>query len=429
MHNGRTIAALSLLVVAGCVDQSQSSSLRRAETGCPPLQLLEKALCVCEDFNDVGKVNVGPYRHGPYGMNYPYDDAGGSVGVNGMSTHTALVGASGTWEAWGGLSTTGDFIVGQDLVTPASLSYQGAVRVNGDLVVGGDLTGTGQLIVDGTLSLGGENMARGMQRVGAEADYAAPSGPPCPCDPATFFDVAAAVESARISNDNALRGIPQDISLFKGDELRLPTGRYFFSNLESQGKVVVVIEGTVAIYLAGSLDTVGYANFRLEDGAQLDLFVAGNIRTVGHVDMAQEGYHGAGHGWPYSRFRLYVGGEDPIMMVTGNQFWGGSIYAPKAALKFTGHFMVNGSLFVRTFEGTGHLEVYGGMIIPPDSCPEASDVPDSSNPTGDPDVPSTSNPVPGDPDVPSTSNPPSDSDSPEKVDCYNDPNNPLCVVD
>ena len=402
MNIGKALALMAALVLSGCLNASETespSTFQRAEEGCPPLDLLTRAICVCEDFNDVGKVNVGPYRNGPYGMNYPYDDDGGSVGVNGQSRHTALVGASGSWDAWEGLATTGDFIVGQNITTPASLSYQGAVRVNGDLTVGGDISGTGQLIVTGALLLAGENEARGMQRVGSEGPYVAPAGPPCPCDPATFFDVAAAVESARDSNDNDLQAVPADISLWKGDELTLPTGRYFFTNLESQGKVVINIAGTVAIYLEGSLDTVGYANFRLADEAQLDLFVSGTIRTVGHIDMAQEGWHGAGHGWPYSRFRLYIGGAEPVMMVTGNQFWGGSIYAPTAALRFTGHFMVNGSLFVRTFDGTGHLEVYGGMQIPPDSCPGATDEPGSG-------------------DTP---------DEPIKVDCYDDPANPLCI--
>jgi len=393
MYAGKVLAFVAALVLCGCLEAASTgegedgtSVFRRAEEGCPPLETFSKAICVCEDFNDVGKVNVGPYRLGPYGMNYPYEDEGGSVGVNGTSSHTALVGASGSWDAWVALHTTGDFIIGQSVTTTGDLTFQGALRVHGDLSVGGNLSGTGQVIVEGALRLAGETDRRGMMQVGSEAPYVAPAAPPCPCDPATFFDVVAAVESARAANDNALQGVPTDLALEPRTEITLPTGRYFFENLESQGKVVINIAGTVAIYIAGSLDSVGYENFRLADEAQLDLFVSGNIRTVGHMDMAQEYWHGAGHGWPYSRFRLYLGGSDPFIVVTGNQFWGGSIYAPTAAAKFNGHLMVNGSLFVRTFLGAGHLEVYGGLQIPPDSCPE-----------------------------------------PIKVDCYGDPDNPICV--
>jgi hypothetical protein len=431
MRSGKAVAlALAVALVTGCVTTSEpAGTVRRAEEGCPPLDLFQKALCVCDDLADVGKIDIGPYRQGPYGMNYPYEDAGGSVGVNGASHHTALVGVSGSWDTGGGMTTTGDFIVGQDMTTPASVSYQGALRVHGDLSVGGTISGTGQLIVEGALCTDGDVDSRGMQRVASEGPYVAPAGLPCPCDPATFFDVAAAVESARADNDNDAQGVPQDIALVPGDELELPTGRYFFTNLESQGKVRVNVTGTVAIYLAGSLDTVGYANFHLADGAQLDLFVSGTIHTVGHVDMAQEGYHGAAQGWPSSRFRLYLGGSEPVMMLTGNEFWGGSIYAPTASLDYAGHLMVNGSVFVKSFVGSGHLEIYGGLQLPPDSCPAASDDPDDGDTPvvpGDPDNPDDSTPpaIPGDPDVPDQSTTP---DEPQKVDCYGDPNNPVCV--
>jgi hypothetical protein len=56
---------------------------------------------------------------------------------------------------------------------------------------------------------------------------------------------------------------------------------------------------------------------------------------------------------------------------------------------------------VRTFEGAGHLEVYGGMQLPPDSCPaEATDEPGSGTAP----------------------------DEPTKVDCFGDPENPLCIL-
>lgn len=342
------------LVAPGCSLRAGNSGSAGAETRaatCPPPDTFDGALCVCEDFNHVGRLSVVP---GPAGV--------GRVGVNGFTRFVNQTRAAGSWIAYAGFDAVSDTAIEQDLSTAADASWVGAVSVGGDLSVGGDARGVGELEVDGTLRVAGQESLLGPAEVTARGDFSPMAGPPCGCDPSTFFDVGAAVAAARTANDNAAAGLPTRLSTLGESEVQLATGSYYFEDAVTVGRTRFDITGPVSLFVDGALDAVGLESFHLEPGATLDLFVAGGVRTVGVLDAGDAADPGA--------FRLYLGGTDPVMLSVGQQDFEGAIYAPQATLAYVGDTRVIGSLFARQLDGVGELTIgYGGPgEVDPPSC-------------------------------------------------------------
>lgn len=334
---------------------------------CPPADVFAHAVCVCEDFDQVGQLTVSP---GPAGT--------GAVGVNGYTRFVNQTTAAGSWIAYGGFEAVSDADIGEDLSTAADASWVGAVSVGGDLSVGGDARGVGALEVAGSLRVAGQESLLGPSDVAARGAYEEMAGPPCGCDGDGFFDVATAVAAAAPSNDNAAAGLDGALSSVGDTEVRLPTGTYHLADAAVVGRTRFVIEGEVSLFVAGHLDAVGDQSFTLADGATLDLFVDGGVRTVGRLSTGSASDPGA--------FRLYVGGDDAVVLSVGAQTYHGNIYAPEARIGWVGDTLVVGSLFARTLDGVGRLEIeYGAPAeLDPDAC-EPDDGPGGDSGAGDGD--------------------------------------------
>jgi hypothetical protein len=354
---------LPFLFLAGCVagtatdnDGPHNGSAQRPAT-CPPSDLFEHALCLCEDMNDVGALSV---VEGPAGV--------GSVGVNGFTRFVNLTRAVGDWIAYGGFDAVTDTEIDGSLKTEADATWVGWLKVGADLAIGGDATGIGMLEVLGVLSVGGSETMLPESVVGSRADYQPLAGPPCPCDPATFFDVAGAVAAARTANDNAAAGLPTRLAAVGVNDLRLETGTYFFEDAATVGQTHITIAGQVALYVEGTIAAVGEQNITVEDGGSLDLFVSGTIATVGWSTTGSAAHPDA--------IRLYLGGTGSVLLaaVGAHDFYG-NIYAPEATLAYVGDNRVVGSLFGRTLDGVGALTIgYGAPIdADPPSCDDPGD--------------------------------------------------------
>src|SRR5262249_41239833 len=117
------------------------------------------------------------------------------------------------------------------------------------------------------------------------------------------------------------------------------------------------IDGAVALYIDGDLDSIGAERIKLSPGAQLDLYVSGTVKTIGYVN--------AGDAANPSAFRLYIGSGNRLTLSVGFQKFAGSIYAPKATIAYVGDTIVEGGLFANNLVGVGLLTIAAASPVAP----------------------------------------------------------------
>lgn len=333
----------AVFALVGCAEETSTKTL--AQAVCPPPTLFDHGLCVCEDLAHVGELHVEP---GPSGV--------GSIGVNGKTNLVALATSAGTWHAWGGFNAVG-VSIGDSLVTPSSASFVGDVTIGGDAMIGGDLSCVGELDVGGTLGLGGDERVLGLSTIATRGTYQAPAGPPCPCDPSTFFDVEGAVAAAATAT-----GGQSSWRALGDNEIHLAGGNYYVTAADVIGRTRIYVDGSASVFVDGSLRSVGATQWKIAAGATLDLFVSGDVASVGTLT--------AGNAADPTAFRLYVGGSGTVGVgAIGLSEFYGSLYAPRAAVSYIGDARVVGSIFAKTLLGVGRLTIeYGDGDQQPTTC-------------------------------------------------------------
>jgi hypothetical protein len=333
------LAAITTTIACSGLDDRPTRAQALSCPTTPAPDLLDLSLCICEDLDDVGTLEVGSID--------PAVPA--AVGVNGSARFVNDAVIDGALNVFGGIDGVGELDVSGDLLTASNASFVGAASAGGDMEVGGDLSAVGGLGVGGALRVGGETSILGASQIGSEEPLAATPNAPCGCDAAGFFDVRAAVAAAAAANDNAAAGLPTEINSLGDSELILGSGSYYVTDLDSVGSMRIVADGTVAIYVDGDLRSVGAERFELTPGSTLDLYVAGAVATVGNVAFGAEADPGA--------FRLYVGGDDAAHLAVGAQRFFGAIYAPEAALAYVGDTEITGAVFARDLDGVGAIKI------------------------------------------------------------------------
>jgi len=298
------------------------------------------------------------------------------LGVNGTTQLLNNTQIDGHFYPFGGLEAEANVEVERSFVTAADVVVYGNVNIDGDMNIGGNLEGIGAIDVDGTFRLGGTNSFLGWLDVGNQEPIGSPPSQPCDCRPDQQIDIAGAIARAKSTNNNGASGLGTQLSNLGYTDLRLSSGTYYFSDATNIGFVRITIEGTVALFLDGDLDTIGAERIKLAAGSTLDLYVGGNIRSVGHVELGDKSA-------PAS-FRLYIGGSDDVTLSVGNAQFNGALYAPNAIIEYIGNTNIRGSLFARRVTGTGNLVVgYAEPEPAPIVCPDPEDLP----PPGDPNEP------------------------------------------
>jgi hypothetical protein len=232
------------------------------------------------------------------------------------------------------------------------LTFAGNVHVAGSVYSRRMPRGSGALQIDGDLHYSDERLptplSGNVQVAGSmvEADYAIE--PPCACSTAYLAELMSAIAAAESSNDNALAQLDRESmsNLTAARSFDLSCGRYYFRSVSSLSSIDWHISGHVAVFVASDFALRGQLRVTLEEGAELDVLVGGNLLLSSSARFGDPERPAAS--------RIYVRGavelataEDatPVSAASGAEFVG-NLYAPSATLQFAPHTEVYGSLFV-----------------------------------------------------------------------------------
>jgi hypothetical protein len=319
---------------------------------------------------------LGPYTTG---------GVGGSLGTNGgISTNARFEIGGSLWAAGDNGMTAGagaDLRVRADLQLGGPLASEAVLEVSRNARIDGRLHAA-QVSIGGSLTLpdGAAIEVSGTQSIGSVLRAPVQVEPPCTCDQDKLVDIGAYVQrhQAPANNDNDEKEISTEAltDVSTATTLELDCGRYYFSRIFAPAALTLRITGRTAIFVAGDLAIEDSFLVELEDGAELDLFVAGNIVSSGPLSF--------GSFRTPARARLYSGGAGTIQLSGGGTF-AGNLYAPRAELVASAPIEVFGSLFVRRLAASAAVTIHYDTAIleagadceapPPTSCNSCRDCP------------------------------------------------------
>jgi hypothetical protein len=309
------------------------------------------ALCTCHDASIQGYLKTDGFDSvkDPTGK----DNGGAAVAINNSYINKILT-SSGYTEVLGSMSISG---------TEAS-TYFGYIKVAGDLRTAGPVTEFGYINVARDIWSADDLVCAGYTKVGRDAHYAAAfpliatvagkrvNGPVkvdplCPCGPQDILDVAAMVADGKAHNDNKAAGIdPAMFNVVVGKmQVPLPCGRIYIENIGGAGELIFDVSGPTALFVDGSIATIGVLRFNLAPQATIDIFVKDTLVLTGRASFGDEKRPAAS--------RIYVGSDKEIVMI-GYETFVGNLYAPLARVTAPGYINVLGSVVARDFEVPGY---------------------------------------------------------------------------
>lgn len=326
------------------------------------------AMCSCEGFvgSDALTTDAFDSTAGAYDPAAPL--LGGSVGSNGNFSSSGPVDIGGSlWvsstsgltlgaaaQARSELHSAGNTSTGPTFTVGRSAWVAESWTANGDLTIGGTLTiPTGK-----TLSVGGTSTIASTVR----APVSVP--PACDCAPSLMLDVANVVESTRLKNDNTAMGIAANAfaSVQTATTAQIPCGRLFLTGITTSAPLTLELNGRTAIFVAGDVSL--QADFRVvvPPGAELDLFIAGNV-------VAAAGFSLGDQTTP-AKARAYVGGTGTVNLGQASTL-AGNVYAPRAEAVLADGATIYGSIFARRVAAGGALTIHfdESIVTKGEACP------------------------------------------------------------
>jgi hypothetical protein len=328
------------------------------------------ALCLCGALEDVGQ----GLRTRSFSRTFGQDPGHGHVGINGQMDVIGYARVGGDLDVGGRVGGIGKITTEGDFQSGGELGGIGAYAVFGDARVNGNVGGLGYVKILGDLYTNGAVQTLGYvdyNTLGGSFSYDA-SYTPCGCSASEIIDVAAEVAAAGRRNDNGL--LPN--GGIGAREVVLREGDYYFQTADALiGAGRIDIEGRVRLFVDGDIDSLGHLELNLAQYAELELWVAGSVRTIGNIRFAREEDARA------RAFKLYVGGPDATVLQVGNARFFGAIYAPQADIGFVGNLQVFGAVVANNIRGAGNLDIfYDTDITVSDDCvdehPDPADDPE-----------------------------------------------------
>jgi hypothetical protein len=293
-------------------------------TGTLTAKAFDHAVCGCGSLSLAATLQTDGFdsRTGPWTPG----GAGADLGASGSLDFASELDVAGNLTVAGSLAAgtrlqvSGDLAVAGTLGRPASvLAVDGGARIGGDvdvaaLTVGGALTSPA-----GTVALGAISAS---SRVTAPVTVPAP----CRCAPDQLLDVAAVVAAHGADNHDAAIGLsPDALADVRADvTLELPCGRFYLSRIQASGGAAVTLRATgrTALFIGGNVTLDGLLTVEVQPGAELDLFVTGNLNLRGDARLGDATRPGA--------LRLYLASLGAVNLASG--VLAGNLWAPGSDL-------------------------------------------------------------------------------------------------
>jgi len=284
------------------------------------------ALCTCEDMTISGLLVTESF------------DSTADAGARGGG---AAVGIGGTCPR--GLYAN----IGGSLTIAGDRSFVAAgFVVAGDFKIAGAATLLTQLMVHRDAWLGGRVTTFALAARVERNVYAAPGAgftgsvtvagtttttpvvveEPCGCGPEELLDIGGMVSVGAMRHENAkIEGGVDPTRLNDvappGITVRLPCGRFFFGRIGGAGAITLRVTGRTAVFVEGNVQATDTFQLQLDPGAELDLFIRGNLVLTGAAQLGDNERPGA--------LRVYVGGTADIALPSGRGI-SMNLYAPNA---------------------------------------------------------------------------------------------------
>src|SRR5262249_54136052 len=146
------------------------------------------------------------------------------------------------------------------------------------------------------------------------------------CAPAKLVPITGLVAAHRPPhNDNA--AIALDASAFESPNvalrLDLPCGSYYLTKIATSNALTIAAHGRVALFIDGDVSASDSLAFVLDPSAELDIFIAGNLKASETLVIGSPNYPALS--------RTYVAGTDTLRLSADVRL-GGELYAPSAQL-------------------------------------------------------------------------------------------------
>jgi hypothetical protein len=260
------------------------------------------------------------------------------------------------------LSGTAPGLVAHDIQSGGPVEIGGPYTVEGDVWSNGDVTidASGSLQVGGTVHLSPGDTATGVTASGGIAMTPTPVAVPPPCDCSSPINIGKIVAdyASPTLNTNASLTPPLATTALDNPSspVTLPCGLFYVDGIHG-GSVTLNITGRVALFVGGDLSVTQGIVVTLAAGAELDLFIAGNVNIQGPPGSVELGdvTHAA-------LTRVYVGGGGDDagggFTLSADATLSANIYAPSAVVEIASDFVLRGAIFAQALQFSGNFAIH-----------------------------------------------------------------------
>ena len=300
---------------------------------------LGRAICSCTEYVGGGELLVDSFdrAEGPFVSG----EAGGDVGANLALRFDGPAQIGGSLFVAGpeglGLAPDLEVIVGQDLEVGGPLvGAMASLQVGGDAQVGGRLE-LRELVVTGVLTQpmgAARNVTAGDDGIGELRTAEVVVEAPCACGANDLLDVVMLVNEA-VPDATSLPVVPPPVIGSRCEQ-------YELTDIAVDTLQIMVLE-SAALLVPGDLQIGGDLTIDTVDGAELDLFIGGNVNVEGRLELGTASGQGP--------VRIHVGGAGTINLRAGGEMQG-ALYAPLAELVLGGPLTLSGALIVERVAAT-----------------------------------------------------------------------------